>query len=66
MITVQKLVEDVATARNQFVNYIADVTEIQAVWKSSPEQWNIIKITEHLFWAEQGGIFRNVEDLFSN
>jgi hypothetical protein len=35
---------------------MADLTEIQARWKPSPDVWNCIEITEHLFWAEQGGI----------
>jgi hypothetical protein len=56
MNTVQKLIEDVSTARTLFLNKISNVTEIKAQWKPDPETWNIIENTEHLFWAEQGAI----------
>ncbi|WP_132051335.1 DinB family protein [Pseudocnuella soli] len=56
MNTVLKLIEEVATARTSYLNIIANVTEAQASWKPQPDVWNIIEITEHLFWAEQGGI----------
>ena len=54
---IQKLIQDVSTARDQYLDKIANITEVQAGWKPDPEAWNIIEITEHLFWAEQGGIF---------
>jgi hypothetical protein len=57
MNTVQKLIQEVAIARTSYLDNIACVTEIQARWKPEPDVWNIIEITEHLFWAEQGGIF---------
>ncbi len=57
MNTIQKLVQDVSTARSLYLDKIAKVSEVQARWKPDPEVWNIIEITEHLFWAEQGGIF---------
>lgn len=53
---VQKLVMEVAAARSRFIEQIANVSEIQARWKPNPEVWNIIENTEHLYWAEQGGI----------
>ena len=56
MNTVQKLIEDVSTARTLFLNKISNVTEIKAQWKPDPETGNIIENTEHLFWAEQGAI----------
>jgi hypothetical protein len=56
MNTVRKLIEEVEMARTSYLDKIANVTEIQALWKPNPEVWNIIEITEHLFWAEQGGI----------
>lgn len=55
--TIQKLIQDVSTARNQYLHKIASVTEAQASWKPDPEAWNMVEITEHLYWAEQGGIF---------
>ena len=57
MNTIQKLMQDVSTARTQYLDKIANVTEVQANWKPDSQVWNIIEITEHLFWAEQGGIF---------
>jgi hypothetical protein len=57
MNNVQKLIQDVSTARNQYLYRIEKVSEDQAKWKPNPEAWNITEITEHLFLAEQGGIF---------
>jgi hypothetical protein len=57
MNSVQKLIEDVLTARTLFLDKIANITEVQARWKPNPEEWNITEIVEHLFWAEQGGTF---------
>jgi hypothetical protein len=57
MNTVQRLIQDVATARRAYLEEIAGISEAQAGWKPGPEVWNILEITEHLFWAEQGGIF---------
>ncbi|WP_266366096.1 DinB family protein [Tellurirhabdus rosea] len=56
MNTVQKLIQDVAIARTSYLDNISGLTEIQAGWKPDPDSWTIVEITEHLFWAEQGGI----------
>ena len=56
MNTVQKLIQEVATARTLFLSDVSDITEKDARWKPDPDAWNIIEITEHLFWAEQGAI----------
>jgi hypothetical protein len=56
MHTIQQLIEDVAAARTLYLDKTANLTEAQARWKPNPDVWNIIEITEHLFWAEQGGI----------
>lgn len=56
MTTLPNLIQDVAIARAQYLEQIANITETQASWKPAPDAWNIIEITEHLFWAEQGGI----------
>ena len=52
----KELLHDVAEARRNYVVAIANFSEKQALWKPSPDSWNAIEITEHLFWAEQGGI----------
>jgi hypothetical protein len=57
MNTVQKLIQDVATARALFLDTLIEVEEVKAQWKPDPEIWNVIEITEHLFWAEQGALF---------
>lgn len=56
MKTVQKLIQDVSIARTFFLDNITNVSEVKARCKPDPEVWNIIEITEHLFWAEQGAI----------
>jgi hypothetical protein len=57
MNTVQKLIQEASIARESYLQNLANVTEVQARWKPDSEVWSIIENTEHLFWAEQGGIF---------
>jgi hypothetical protein len=56
MITVEKLIKDISIARHSFIDQMKPFSEEQAQWKPSSETWNMVDITEHLFWAEQGGI----------
>ena len=56
MNSVKNLINDVASARNSYLLQLDTMTEQQAQWKPAPESWNMMEITEHLFWAEQGGI----------
>jgi hypothetical protein len=56
MTTVQTLISDVETARDNYFQEIAHLAEIQSSWKPTPDIWNITEITEHLYWAEQGAI----------
>lgn len=56
MSTINQLLNQVATARQQYLATLADFDELKAQWKPAPESWNAVEITEHLFWAEQGGI----------
>ena len=53
----KRLIEAVGNSRNQYVKTIAQFTEKQAQAKPNLEEWNVVEITEHLFWAEQGGLF---------
>lgn len=53
---IRNLIEDVNFARQSYLGKLSQLTELQAQWKPSAEVWNVIDITEHLFWAEQGGI----------
>jgi len=50
------LIEDVCLARNQYLAQITEISDSQAVRKASEESWNIVEITEHLYWAEHGGL----------
>jgi DinB superfamily len=52
----QHLINSINEARQNYLEKVSQLTEQQAQWKSSPEVWNAVQITEHLFWAEQGGI----------
>lgn len=54
---VKKLIEAIAIARKNYLEIANTFNQNQAEWKPSPEVWNAVEITEHLFWAEQGGIF---------
>lgn len=51
------LLADVATARNHYLRLVHPLSEQQAHSKPSPAGWSIVEITEHLYWAEQGGIW---------
>jgi DinB superfamily len=53
---VPQLIQSVGEARNSFIDEIKKITEQQAIWKPAPDVWNAIEITEHLYWAEHGGI----------
>ena len=56
MSSAKNLINDVASARNSYLLQLETITEPQAQWKPDPERWNMMEITEHLFWAEQGAI----------
>jgi DinB superfamily len=65
MATVAKLIQDVAIARDEFIKLVEPVNEQQAALKLSAEEWSIIDNTEHLFWAEQGGIYGMWKTLYA-
>lgn len=54
---VNVLIAEVAIARDNYLSIIDKLTQSQASYQVSENEWSIINITEHLFWAEQGGIF---------
>lgn len=62
---ITQLIQRVAMARNEFIACIENITEQQAAFKTSEAEWNIIDITEHLFWAEQGGIYGMWKTLYA-
>ena len=61
---VDELIINILDARKNYINQIENCTQDQAQWKPASEEWNIIEITEHLFWAEQGsilGMWRSID-----
>jgi hypothetical protein len=62
---IQKLAKEVSIARQRYLEQIAMLTDFQSQWKSEEAVWNITEITEHLFWAEQGGIFGMWKTLYA-
>ncbi|GGD64931.1 hypothetical protein GCM10011514_31180 [Emticicia aquatilis] len=63
---VQNLIEAVNFARQSYLKKVNELTEQEAQWKPAPEIWNTVEITEHLFWAEQGGILSIWRSLQAN
>jgi DinB superfamily len=53
----QTLIQAVANDRAAYLQQISQLSDAQAQWKPNPDAWNMIEITEHLYWAEQGAIF---------
>lgn len=53
---VEKLISEVLASRNRFLDTVRQLSEQEAQWKPSSDVWSVVEITEHLYWAEQGGI----------
>jgi hypothetical protein len=51
------LLHEVATARTRYIDAVSKLTEEQAHWKPAPDVWSAVDNTEHLYWAEHGGIW---------
>lgn len=62
---VQQRIAAVATSRNRYLNIIRTITEQHAQWQPAPDVWNVVNITEHLFWAEQGALFGMWKTLYA-
>ncbi len=52
----EKLILRVNEAGKQFIESTSGLNAEQALFKPSTDAWNIIEITEHMVWAETGGI----------
>lgn len=50
------LFNSISAARQNYLDKVNQLTEQQAQWNPAPDVWNAVQITEHLFWAEKGGI----------
>ncbi|GAB3955683.1 hypothetical protein GCM10028805_43850 [Spirosoma harenae] len=57
MSQLNQLLADVADARTRYINEVRKLTEEQAQWKPAPDVWSAVDNTEHLYWAEHGGIW---------
>ncbi len=57
MSKLHQLIADVDIVRNNYCSIIRDLTQEKVVYIQIDNVWNILDITEHLFWAEQGGVF---------
>ena len=51
-----QLIEDVKSARDAFLAEVQSVNPVQAIYKSMPDEWTILQITEHLVHAEDVGV----------
>lgn len=56
MTTVSNLISSVGTARANFLSELNTVTQDYEHWKPDTALWSVVDVTEHLVWAEQGGI----------
>ncbi len=65
MNTIEQLIHDVAIARNEFIALLENISEQQATYKPSADAWSITDNTEHLFWAEQGGLYGMWKTLYA-
>lgn len=62
---VHQLIVKVGEARDHYLSQIKPLSQAQASFKASAEVWNVIENTEHLFWAEQGGIYGMWKTLYA-
>jgi hypothetical protein len=51
-----ELIDEVHRARLSYIEACTGLTPAQASFKPDPESWSIVEVTEHLVWAEMGGI----------
>ena len=56
MSVLPQLLQQVSTARNQFISAASGLSSAQAAFKPTAESWCVTENVEHLFWAEHGGI----------
>ncbi len=65
MAKVFELIGEVAAARSAYISLIANLGETAAAFRRAENEWNVIDITEHLFWAEQGAIYGMWKTLYA-
>lgn len=62
---IKPLILEVKNARQSYLDSISSVSEELAHRKPSSEVWSIVEITEHLYWAEHGGILGMWKTLYA-
>src|SRR5262249_13777593 len=66
MPTKTELIKQIADARKKFIDAVSKFSESDSKWKATNDSWCATEITEHLFWAEQGGILGMWKSLQAN
>ena len=56
MANIPNLVADVERARTEYLDRVRGLSVGQGEFKPSPDEWSAAEITEHLVYAEEGGI----------
>ncbi len=62
---VHQLISEVGRPRDHYLSLIKSMSQAQASFKATEDVWNVIENTEHLFWAEQGGIYGMWKTLYA-
>ncbi len=63
---VGNLVNQVETARKEFLSTLSGLTYHQEMYSPSDEQWSINQIVEHIVWAERIGVMGMWKAYLSN
>jgi hypothetical protein len=66
MTKVEQLVRQIAEARKAFIAEASVFSESSSKWKATSESWCATEVTEHLFWAEQGGVLGMWKSLYAH
>jgi hypothetical protein len=51
-----ELISDVYHARLSYIKACSGLSTAQSAFKPDSESWSVVEVTEHLVWAEMGGI----------
>ena len=56
MSTVERLLHEVSSARERYLEALGEPSAAQAGFKPEPDAWSLVELTEHMTLAEQVGI----------
>lgn len=62
---VDELIHSIRATRTAYLFQLKNFGEEQGARRPSPEAWNAVEITEHLYWAEHGGILGMWKTLYA-